>query len=142
MSGTENQVSGPGWLYVESKITRTDILDEDTYVKWYETQHLPDLAGMSGIFCARWFKDLDPSADRPYLALYTLDDLGFVYSQEFKDMALVSDLLPGGGNIFSMADFFMRQDNLVQVYDPATRGPGEHISSGFGFSMLFGFELI
>ena len=34
-------LSGAGCLYVESSIARTDVLDEETYLKWYDEEHIP-----------------------------------------------------------------------------------------------------
>ncbi|KAI1845264.1 hypothetical protein JX266_008574 [Neoarthrinium moseri] len=117
-------ISGPGCLYVESKISRSDILDEATYTKWYEEDHIPEILETSGIKSARRFRDIDPNADTPFLAIYPLEDVAFLTSDEFRQISVKSDLLPDTGLVYSLADFGVRYDNLIQVYDPTKKGKG------------------
>ncbi|KAH6660051.1 hypothetical protein BKA67DRAFT_38523 [Truncatella angustata] len=118
------ELSGPGSLYVESKIANPKILDETTYLKWYDEVHIPEIIQMTGIKSARRFKDINPDADKPYLAIYPLKDIAFLGSEEFKHYTIKSDLLPGTGDITELADFSNRIDSLIQVYDPTQRGTG------------------
>ncbi|KAK6063489.1 putative alpha/beta hydrolase [Seiridium cupressi] len=117
-------ISGPGCLYVESRISKPGILDEKTYLKWYGEDHIVDLLQISGIGSARVLKDVNPDADKPYLVLYPLDDLGIMKSDDMKNIKARSDLLPGTGNIYDLADFDSRFDSLIQVYDPTGKGKG------------------
>ncbi|KAH8675716.1 hypothetical protein BX600DRAFT_507931 [Xylariales sp. PMI_506] len=114
-------LSGPGILYVESKISDPR-LDEKTYVDWYENEHIPEVIGTSGIKSARRFKTADPNVDKPFLAIYTLGDLAFLKSDEFRKVNFKSDKLPGSGIIYDLADFDVRYDSLIQVYDPTNKG--------------------
>ncbi|KAM0819562.1 putative EthD domain-containing protein [Seiridium cardinale] len=118
-------ISGPGCLYVESRISKPGILDEKTYLKWYDEDHIVDLLQISGIGSARVLKDVNPDADKPYLVLYPLDDLGIMKSDDMKNIKARSDLLPGTGNMYDLADFDSRFDSLIQVYDPTGKGKGE-----------------
>jgi hypothetical protein len=118
-------ISGPGILYVEARISRPDILDEETYTKWYHEDHIAEIVETSGINSARRFKNIDPNAHRPYLAMYPMKDLAFTQGEEFKKIRVKSDILPGSGICYDMADNDVRYDNLIQVYDPTKKGPGE-----------------
>ena len=41
-------IKGPGVLYVTSRIARDDVLDEDTYFKWYDEDHIDEIVNTSG----------------------------------------------------------------------------------------------
>lgn len=119
-----SDLSGPGCLHVESKISRPDILDEGTYSKWYEEEHIAEVTSTSGIRSSRRFKDVNPDADKPYLALYPLDDLGFLKSDEFRKIGVKSDTLPGTGLIYDLAEVDVSYNNIIQIYDPTKKGKG------------------
>jgi len=111
-------MSGPGILFVVSKIARTDILDEETYIKWYEDDHIAEIMQTSGIKSALRYKSLNPSAEKPYLVTYPMEDIGFTQGEEFKKIKVHSDMLPGGGPIYDLADIDVRYYGLIQTYEP------------------------
>lgn len=74
----------PGLLWVNSKITKPDDLSPEAYKTWYEDIHIRDIFKTSGIREASRWQALDPKEDRPYLALYPLEDLDFLATDEFK----------------------------------------------------------
>ena len=55
--------------------------------------------------------------DRPFLAMYPLNDLSFLESKEFAGISVDSSLLPGTGHVFNFADFeyesYMRPVGIV-----------------------------
>ena len=114
-------IKGPGILYVNSKIARTDLLNEESYMKWYGEDHIPEIIETSGINSAIRFKDVDPKVPKPYLVMYPMEDLSFTQGEEFKKIRVHSDLLPNGGPIYDLADIDVRYYGLVQNYDP--KGP-------------------
>ncbi|RDW68493.1 dimeric alpha+beta barrel [Coleophoma crateriformis] len=120
-----SQITGPGILYVNSKIARADILDEAGYMKWYEEDHIPEIIEIDVIKSALRWKDVDPKADKPYLVTYPMQDIGFTQSPEFKKIAVHSKLLPGGGPIYDLADIDVRYYGLIQVFDPTKLGAGK-----------------
>lgn len=117
-------MSGKGILFVSSKIARPDILSEETFMKWYDDDHIAEIIETSGIRSARRFVDVNPSADKPYLAMYAMDDLGFTQSDEFRGIRVKSDYLPEPGVIYDLADIDVRNDSLIHVYDPTKKGRG------------------
>ena len=108
----------PGLFLVNSKITRPDILNEENFIKWYSDDHIPEILGTSGVKSALRFKNADPKADRPYLVLYPMDDIGFTQSDEFKKIGVYSDLLPGGAPVYDLTDMEARIYSFVDRYEP------------------------
>lgn len=104
-------VSGPGLLYVNSKITDIE-LSPELFKKWYEQDHIPDIFVSGTISAAFRYRSTTPdSVERPYLALYPLKDVSALESPEFKSIRVHSDVLPGGRDgapIFHYVDFAVR----------------------------------
>ncbi|KAL6415690.1 putative alpha/beta hydrolase [Ilyonectria robusta] len=117
-------LQGKGIFFVNSKIARPDILDVPTFLKWYDDDHIPEIIETSGIRSARRFVDIDPEVGMPYLAMYPMEDIGFTQSQEFRNIHVTSDILPGDNSIYDLADINARCDNLICVYDKAMAGKG------------------
>jgi hypothetical protein len=121
------EIRGRGILYVNSKIERPDILDEEKYMNWYDNDHIAEIIQTSGIKSAWRFKDIEfGSVDKPYLAMYPLDDLAFTQGDEFRKIRVHSDLLPNGGPIYDLANVDVRYYKLIQVFDPTNKGKGKN----------------
>ncbi|KPI37341.1 uncharacterized protein AB675_10364 [Cyphellophora attinorum] len=100
--------SGPGLLYVNSKITSSE-LSAELFTKWYQDIHIRDIFQTSGINAAFRYITQVAKVERPYLALYPLRDLAFLTSDEFRAIPVVSEMLPAGAqDIFDLADFDTR----------------------------------
>ena len=112
------KIQGRGILYVISKIAATDLLDEPTYLKWYYNDHIAEIVETSGVNSALFLKHVDPLPEKPYLAMYPMDELAFTLGDEFKKIRVHSDILPNGGPIYDLADIDVRYYSLVEVYDP------------------------
>jgi hypothetical protein len=61
-----------GGLLVASM--NVDPAAEHEFNEWYNTEHLPQLAAVPGVMCARRYMSPDPDRERQYLALYHLAD--------------------------------------------------------------------
>lgn len=85
-------------------------------MKWYEDDHIAEIISTSGIDSARRFVSIDPQVDKPYLAMYPMEEMGFTQTQEFRSIRVKSDLLPGDCSIYDLAEFDVRYDILVQVH--------------------------
>ncbi|KAK3679195.1 hypothetical protein LTR78_000756 [Recurvomyces mirabilis] len=127
MAGVDKPLPGkkPGILFANSKIKKPDQLSKEEYTRWYEQVHIPDIFKTSGIKEASRWTALDPSQDRPFLALYPLDDLDFLDTDEFKAIPVHDDNLPGSGEIFDLADFDTRYYKLAQLYEPENAKSGQ-----------------
>lgn len=125
----------PGLLYVNSKIVQPDKLSPEQYTQWYEKTHIPDILETDGIEEAHRWQTLDPNAERPYLALYPLNDIDFLQSpaftgrytnhdiEEYTDCPAIpveEDKLPDTHRIFDLANFDTRYYKFVQLYEPKT----------------------
>ncbi|KAK5717026.1 hypothetical protein LTR17_016168 [Elasticomyces elasticus] len=127
MGGVDKQAPGknPGLLFVNSKITRPDELSDDAYTKWYEEVHIPDILKTSGISEASRFLSIDPKSERPYLALYPLEDLDFLQTDEFFSIPVHHDSIPGSHAIFDFGDFDTRYYKFVQHYEAENAKSGQ-----------------
>ncbi|KAK0288889.1 hypothetical protein LTR91_018424 [Friedmanniomyces endolithicus] len=136
MVGVDKPATGqnPGVLFVNSKITKPDELSPEGYTKWYEKVHIPDIFKTSGIKEASRWEAIDPKSERPYLALYPLEDLNFLQTDEFKAIPVHDDSLPGSHAIFDFADFDTRYYKFVQHYEAENAKSGQAdfvIAAGF-----------
>jgi len=139
----DKQLTGkkPGLLWVNSKLTEPDQVGPQAYQKWYEQVHIADIFKTSGIKEAYRYQSLNPDDERPYLALYPLDDTDFLDTDEFKgvplecagivDMLTVhtaipvhDDAIPGSHAIFDFAEFDTRYYKQVQLYEPQSPKSG------------------
>ncbi|KAK0109530.1 hypothetical protein ONS95_002218 [Cadophora gregata] len=132
----ELTLEGPGIIYVTSKIVCTDVLDDKTYLKWYEEDHIPDILEKTPINSAFRFSNVKPDAERPYLLVYPMENLADIHGEGFKQLRLYSDFMPNKGAPYDFADLDFREYKLIQKYDP--RGTaGEKVK----FIATGGFEL-
>jgi hypothetical protein len=109
-----DSITGVGILYVRSSIARSahGILDEKTFLEWYDEDHIAEVVSTSGIRSGfRYIDDAKTSAlgdstnSKPFLAFYPMDDMSFTLSEEFRRIKVKSDILPGSGIVYDMADF-------------------------------------
>lgn len=103
-------LSGPGILWINSKLTDPESLPVEKFTRWYEDVHIPDIiAAKPGGVAASWrYKCLDANRPAPFLAVYKVPDMGFLQSSEFKAIPMVHPTLPGNGPIHRFAEFDAR----------------------------------
>ncbi|CAK7215346.1 hypothetical protein SCUCBS95973_002450 [Sporothrix curviconia] len=119
-------IKGPGLLFVQSRITRPDIMSEEVFMHWYDTDHIAEVVETSGIDSAiRWKHDELDTTRLPYLSVYPLEDIAFLRSDEFKAIRVSSDLLPGTKLCYDLAAFDVGYFNILQVADPTNKGKGQ-----------------
>jgi hypothetical protein len=115
-------IEGPGMLWVTSRVAKSsaDILDETTFMKWYDDDHIAEIVATSGIKSAFRYINIDiesylgsPAAPKPFLAFYPMEDIGFTQGREFKGIRVKSDILPGSGIIYDLADIDVSYFGLV-----------------------------
>jgi len=83
-------------------------MSEEVYMKWYDEDHIAEINETSGIKSAFRYIDTDKSADKPYLAFYPMADIAFTQGPEFKKIRVKSDILPGTGICYDLADIDVR----------------------------------
>ncbi len=77
--------SGAGGVLVASM--NVDPAAEAEFNEWYNKEHLPQLASVPGVLCARRFRAAGEGAERKYLALYHLKDAGVSRSDAWQKAA-------------------------------------------------------
>ena len=64
------------------------------------------------------YKNIDPKADLPYLAMYPVSDMNWFESKEFSSIPLTSDYFPGPGHrCFDSAYFDTRFYDFIHSYE-------------------------
>jgi hypothetical protein len=119
----------PGILFVNSKIT-SDALTQEVFTDWYESVHIPDIFVTSGIKSAFRYKSPTPeTVERPFLAIYPVKDVQWLFSDEFKSIPVYSDMLPVESKaIFDLADFDTRYYATLDTKTEAGRqGPAKAV---------------
>ncbi|ERS98647.1 hypothetical protein HMPREF1624_05434 [Sporothrix schenckii ATCC 58251] len=130
-------IKGPGLLFVQSRITRPDIMTEDVFMHWYDTDHIAEVIETTGVDSAiRWKHDQLATAPLPYLSIYPLEDIAFLRTDEFKAIRVTSDLLPGSKLCYDLASFDVGYYNIVQVADPTAKGTNGTKGKGLAKSLV------
>jgi hypothetical protein len=109
-------LTGPGILLSISRVAKPNELSDAAFNKWYNEVHIRDVLATGGVTRAVRFREANPKATSPYMAVYTVPDLSVIHSDAFKNIPMTDESLPGGGNIHSFANFNTRFYSLVQEY--------------------------
>ena len=122
-------LTGPGIIWTNCKIDAPDKVSPELFKKWYETVHITEIinAKPGGVVASSRYKCMDSEREAPYLAIYSLPDLGFLQTAEFKAVPMTNPMLPEGGPIHKFASFDTRFYQRVQVVErpgaPKGRAP-------------------
>ncbi|OCL10839.1 hypothetical protein AOQ84DRAFT_230282 [Glonium stellatum] len=109
-----SRIEGPRMLWVTSRISRNDLMDEKTFLKWYNDDYIAEIMETDGIKNALRYINADAKAHMPYLAFYPMPDLSFTQGADFKKIRVHSDLLPGTGLCYDLADIDVRYIGLIE----------------------------
>jgi hypothetical protein len=111
-------LSGPGVLWINSRITDTASLSVDAFATWYENIHIPDIiAAKPGGILASWrYQCTDKDRPAPFLAVYKVPDLAFLQSPEFKAIPMTHPTLHENGPIHRFAQFDSRFMGHVETW--------------------------
>ncbi|KAF2841918.1 hypothetical protein M501DRAFT_998124 [Patellaria atrata CBS 101060] len=84
-------------------------LSHSNFNEWYDTVHLKDVLSPPGApTLGLRFKHIDPSAAFPYLALYPLEDLGYLQTDGPKTIPMTHELLGESGEFSKEVDAELR----------------------------------
>lgn len=110
-------MAAKGIFLVNSGITAKETLDLETFTRWYEGVHIPDLLKTSGVNTAYRFqataespKPDDIVSARPFLALYPIEDIAWAAdaNSELWQVPVHHEMLPNESkNAFELAEFQM-----------------------------------
>lgn len=115
-------IHGPGILFVRSRISpsASSILSEQTFLQWYDEEHIAEVVSTSGIKSGFRYIDTaktspcgDATNPKPYLAFYPMEDLTCTLGDEFRKIGFKSDKLPGTGIVYDLADLDVSYLGLV-----------------------------
>jgi hypothetical protein len=123
--------SGPGIFLSLSKITNHELLSDDLFNKWYNEVHLPDVCATGAIKKAYRFRNKNPDAERPYVAVYICPDMSIIAGDKVKGIPMHSNILPQGKSIHELANFDTRFYKSMQEFvkdDPGQSGQYVHNS--------------
>lgn len=76
---------GAGALLLASM--NVDPAAEEEFTRWYNTEHLPQLAAVPGVLTARRYRAADTASERRYVALYHLEDAAVSRSAAWEQAA-------------------------------------------------------
>ncbi|KAF2803049.1 uncharacterized protein BDZ99DRAFT_400490 [Mytilinidion resinicola] len=127
-------LSGPGILWVNSKITAPDKLSPELFKTWYEEVHIRDIiaAKKGGVLAAWRYQCANPERPAPYLALYSIPDMGVLQTDQFRAVPMGHEMLPEGGPILKFVNFDTRYYKKIQVFEKEGKtrpGRGVNINS-------------
>jgi len=121
----------PFLLWVNSRPLKPD---DDTWVRWYTTEHLPDLVSSRASSRAAFWQEVgfpkgkEADSERKYLALYQSEFQEPLKSKEYEGIRKTSDLFKTGSKVIhENGEFDARNYGLVQAYDPKKEGEGLHL---------------
>lgn len=140
MATPNPNITGPGLLYVTSRLA-SPLLSEQTYFHWYDADHIAEIVETSGMPSAFRYIDIEIDAknrtkEKVYLAFYPMADLAFTQGEEFRKIRVKSDLLPGSGIVYDLAELDVRYLGLVEKVE----GKGRRREGAAGCVVVFGVE--
>src|SRR5262245_15449064 len=94
-------IKGPGMLWVQSNINKdpSNPLDEKTFLRWYDDDHITEIVASSGVPAAFRCVHVDKTSSKgtkecpkPFLAFYPMPEIAFTQGPEFKKFRVKSDI--------------------------------------------------
>jgi hypothetical protein len=120
--------ANPGIFFVNSgpMAQYKDVLPYSTYVKWYETVHIPDWMGAkAGAITSAWrYQCLDPDRPDPFLVTYKYLNISDMSAPEFRTVTLNNPLLPEGGPVNKFAHFAAISGPHIETWRSGSTGDG------------------
>lgn len=129
-------IKGNGILWVRCKIAQSakDILDEKTFMKWYDEEHIAEIVKTSGIKSGFRYIDVkktSPLGDevnpKPFLAFYPMPDVAFTLGDEFRKIGFQSTNLPGTGIVYDLADLDVSYLGFLRATEKKEQGPAKYV---------------
>jgi hypothetical protein len=111
-------LKGPGIMWVNSKITKSEEMPQSLFTDWYDQVHIPDVLTVEGIVAGWRYESKDKDDQVPYLAIYSIPELEVIQKNiEFKSVPHHHEMLHGGRSIHLYAKFDTRFYKRIQTYE-------------------------
>ena len=114
-----------GLLYVLTKI-KDPSFSEENFNKWYSTVHIQDInaSGLSDL--AIRYKNVNPAARWPYLAVYRVPDIAKFNDKNITgSIPMTHELLPAGKNWKDLLESDSRPFTVLQKFEGQIKKEGE-----------------
>lgn len=114
-------MSKPALLFVTARISDPSKTTDAQFNQMYNDEHLPDVLNYKPKVTdlALRYKNSNPSSDRPYLALYPLEDASFFTSGTLEKLTADTrhSRTYGGEDIMNIVDFGPRPYEKIQTFE-------------------------
>ena len=71
----------PGLIWCNSKVTKPDELNRDSFCRWYSSVHIPDVLETGAVREAYRYLAIDPNEEMFHMTLYYVDDVEGLYDK-------------------------------------------------------------
>ena len=71
----------PGLIWCNSKVTKPDELNRDSFCRWYSSVHIPDVLETGAVREAYRYLAIDPNEEMFHMTLYYVDDVEELYDK-------------------------------------------------------------
>ena len=121
---TSGLLQARGMLSAHPRLAQPYKCPVSQYERRYLEDRIPNVLETCGIKRALLYINTDPEADRPYLALYPMQDVRFLQSEELiQGIRVTSPRLPNGedgkeGLCYDFMDVDVAYFQHVQTYEP------------------------
>lgn len=107
----------PGLMFVTSKAK--DHVSDEQYNRFYNEEHLPDVLKYGLCEIALRYKNTNPKAKIPYLALYPIADAGYFTSPDAGKIVEETRISKTFNNedIYNHIDFGLRPYEKIQTFE-------------------------
>jgi hypothetical protein len=114
-------MSNPGLLFVAARISDPSKSTDEQFNKFYSEEHFPDVLNYKTKITslALRYKNTDPSSERPYLALYPLEDTSWFSSgirEQLREETKHSKTY-NGANVIDFIHFDARLYKKIQSFE-------------------------
>ncbi len=120
--------SAKHWMYAASTITDSN-LDNETWQKWYQEVHIPDILNTGSVDRALLYRAASDDNPKQWLAVYDCYDLDFMQPDRFKNIPQKHAYLGQGKTSMDVADFDVRQFDLLSDFDPMMSGSSAYYTN-------------
>ncbi|KAI1332537.1 hypothetical protein F5Y16DRAFT_118793 [Xylariaceae sp. FL0255] len=108
-----------GLLFIVSHVRDPDKTPDELYNRWLDEEVIPKVLNSGHVKLALRYKNVDPSAEIPYVALYPVDDWTFMGSPDMRklDEKCKSSSMLQTDDVFELIHFEMKPFEKIQTHE-------------------------